>query len=140
MAVVLAVVENDLTFIASLKEHFRDLQPWDLRVARNGEEATLYLRGVGVYADREQYPFPAVLMLDAWSASDADLQVLGWVRTQEHLADLPVVIIADGAAALAAEPLAIDQRTVIVSRDALEALDKFLLSVLVSLNDACIRM
>lgn len=134
MAAVLAVIENDLAFIARLRTHFQDLRSWDLRLARSGEEAILYLRGVGVYADRENYPLPLALLLDAQSASDADLQVLGWVRTEKHFAGLPVIIMAEGPAALLAEPLAVDARTVVVPRTGFEPLDKFLISMLVTFD------
>src|SRR5439155_1605289 len=35
-----------------------------LQVVRNGEEAIDYLRGDGVYSDREKYPWPSLMLFD----------------------------------------------------------------------------
>ena len=65
-----------------------------LRMVGSGEEAIDYLSGKGVYADREQHPFPAVVLLDLNLGPVHGFEVLNWIRTQSAQANLPVVVFS----------------------------------------------
>ena len=64
-----------------------------LRVLTDGEEAISYLNGIGQYLDREQFPLPALLLLDLKLPKRSGMEVLAWLRQQPILARLPVVIL-----------------------------------------------
>ena len=64
-----------------------------LAVVRDGEEALEYLDGQGRYADRDQYPFPMLLLLDLNLPKINGFQVLEWLRENPPLHHLPVAVL-----------------------------------------------
>jgi len=58
----------------------------------DGEEAIAYLQGSSQYADRSQFPLPAILLLDLKMPRKGGFEVLTWVRSQNGLGYLPVFI------------------------------------------------
>ncbi len=64
-----------------------------LMVVRDGEEAIAYLKGEGIYSDREKYPLPILLLLDLKMPKLTGFQVLEWLQTQPQLSQLPVAIM-----------------------------------------------
>jgi len=65
---------------------------------RDGAEAIRYLRGDGVYADRERFPFPSLLLLDINMPGRSGLEVIEWLQSQSQFPKLPVVILTSSAA------------------------------------------
>lgn len=82
--------ENDAFFMerafSIMKERSR------LRVVSNGQLVTDYLSGAGAFADREQYPLPALLLLDVKMPHMSGLDVLKWARARPEFDRLPVVM------------------------------------------------
>lgn len=64
-----------------------------LQIVTDGESAVLYLSGQGVYADREQYPLPMLVLLDLKLPRRSGHEVLTWLRQQQGLKRLPVVVL-----------------------------------------------
>lgn len=64
-----------------------------LHVVNDGEQAVQYLAGESIYADRQANPFPALLLLDLKLPRRSGLEVLSWVRGQDDLRRLPIVIL-----------------------------------------------
>ncbi len=64
-----------------------------LQVVGDGEAAVAYLAGQGAYADRQQYPLPALVLLDLKLPRKSGLEVLAWLRAQPALKRLPVVVL-----------------------------------------------
>ncbi len=64
-----------------------------VRVVSDGVEAIAYLRGDGPYANREEYPLPALLLLDLKMSRMDGLQVLAWVRQQPQLKGLRTIVL-----------------------------------------------
>jgi CheY-like chemotaxis protein len=62
-----------------------------LKVVRDGEKAISYLSGQGIYADRDLYPLPALLLLDLKMPRKSGPEVLSWLRKQPQLRYLIVV-------------------------------------------------
>jgi CheY-like chemotaxis protein len=92
---VIFVVENSADHIYQMEQAIRrSLLPIDLKIARYGNEAVLYLKGVGIYADRSTYPLPRVIVLDLDLPDGSALAVLGWIRQQENLFGIPVLATA----------------------------------------------
>ena len=67
--------------------------PHALQIATHGEEAVDYLAGGGSYADRDQHPFPALVLLDLQLPRRSGHEVLEWLRGQEVLRRLPVIVL-----------------------------------------------
>ena len=64
-----------------------------LLVVSDGEQALDYLKGEGRFADRTQFPFPELVMLDLKMPRLSGFEVLTWLRQQPQGKDLPVIII-----------------------------------------------
>src|SRR6185369_836426 len=56
-----------------------------LRIVNDGLKAIAYLSGQGEYADRESNPFPSLVLLHLTLSEPPGMQVLAWIRSQEHL-------------------------------------------------------
>lgn len=64
-----------------------------LHVAEDGQEAIEYLDGTGKYADRGNYPFPHLVLLDLKLPYVHGFEVLAWVATQPACKDLKIIIL-----------------------------------------------
>jgi CheY-like chemotaxis protein len=67
-----------------------------VQVVSDGQEAIDYLQGTGKFADREQFPFPEVVLLDLKLPYVMGLDVLKWIRTQPKIAMAVVMLTASG--------------------------------------------
>ena len=63
----------------------------------DGDAAIDYLSGAGRYADRAQYPVPVLILLDLKLPRRSGLEILSWLRGQEHLRRIPVVILTSSS-------------------------------------------
>jgi len=68
-----------------------------LHVAPDGEEAISYLAGEGKYGDRARHPLPHLIILDLKMPKKTGLDVLAWLREQEVLYCLPVIVFSSSA-------------------------------------------
>ena len=64
-----------------------------LRRVKDGAEAIQYLNGDGIYADRESFPFPSLLLLDLKMPYKNGFEVLTWIRKQPGIRGLPVIVL-----------------------------------------------
>lgn len=64
-----------------------------LHVTRSGDEAIAYLKGEGLYANRAEYPLPALVLLDLKMPGKDGFEVLEWIRQQPSLKALRVVVL-----------------------------------------------
>jgi CheY-like chemotaxis protein len=64
-----------------------------LHVASDGDMAVAYLAGQPPYDDRRRYPLPGLVLLDLKLPKRSGHEVLSWVKTQPHLARIPVVVL-----------------------------------------------
>jgi CheY-like chemotaxis protein len=67
---------------------------FQLQAANSGADALLYLQGAQSYADRERFPFPALVLLDLKMPGTSGFEVLQALRSPKHesLRRLPIVI------------------------------------------------
>ena len=94
---VIFLLENSTDYLFLLDQSFRRSQIINpLRVARYGNEAILYLKGVGIYSDRSHYPLPELIIIDLALPDGSGLAVLGWIRRQAEFNHVPVIILVDG--------------------------------------------
>ena len=68
-----------------------------LQEVHNAEEAIAYLKGEGVYSDRNHYPLPSVMLLDLKLPMQNGFDVLGWARTQPAFKRLSIIILTASA-------------------------------------------
>ncbi len=64
-----------------------------LVVVPDGQEAVAYLSGAGQYSDRHRFPLPQLVLLDLELPGMNGFQVLSWVRQNEQLRTLPIVVL-----------------------------------------------
>ena len=64
-----------------------------LFVVEDGQEAVDYLAGAGKFADRTNYPLPAVVFLDLKLPFISGHDVLKWIRQQKDLDSLVVIVL-----------------------------------------------
>ena len=65
--------------------------PNPLRVSGHAHEAACYFQGAGIYADRETYPEPGLLILDLQFPEQASFSLLEWLRANPAYRDIPIV-------------------------------------------------
>jgi CheY-like chemotaxis protein len=65
-----------------------------LSVVTNGHEAIAYLSEEGLYANRSEYPFPTLVLLDLKMPGMNGFEVLHWIREQPRLKRLPVIVLS----------------------------------------------
>jgi hypothetical protein len=116
--VILAVVEQDLQLIFRLQELCADYG-LKLCITRSTEEAVLYLRGVGIYANRTSHPLPGMVLLDTDSCSAADLKLLEWLRDHTEFRSTPVGMLADEPPHKVHVACALDPECFIIDRKSL---------------------
>jgi CheY-like chemotaxis protein len=83
--------EDDLRFMRHALQQAKSNHP--LQAVRNGEEAISYLKGEGLYSDRNRFPWPVVMLLDLNLPKKNGFEVLTWVRAQPNLKRLAVFIL-----------------------------------------------
>jgi CheY-like chemotaxis protein len=64
-----------------------------LRVVEHGDEAIAYLSGVEPFADRAAFPLPRIVFLDLKLPYRSGHEVLSWIRSQSHLAQVIVIVL-----------------------------------------------
>jgi CheY-like chemotaxis protein len=65
-----------------------------MRVVPNATEAMRYLLAEGPFADRSQFPFPDVLVLDLSLPGMDALEFLKWIRAESPAPNLPVIVLS----------------------------------------------
>jgi CheY-like chemotaxis protein len=68
-----------------------------LKAVTDGEQAIAYLSGQGVYGNRELHPMPLLVLLDIKLPRKSGLEVLEWIRKQEDLKSMPVLMLTSSS-------------------------------------------
>jgi len=84
--------EDDVLFLKRTMGQIGLLNPID--VVRDGESAIEYLRNVATNSDLEIFPMPSLVLLDLKLPIVPGLEVLRWIRQQDELKTLIVVILS----------------------------------------------
>src|SRR5262249_55551540 len=84
--------ESDAVLVQRAFQRANVLNP--LLVLRSAEDAMSYLLGLGVYEDREQFPFPALILLDLKLPGMDGFEFLTWLRQQPGLNNMRVVVLS----------------------------------------------
>ena len=88
------IVEDNATDVMLIRRAFAKANIANpVQVVSDGDRAVAYLAGSDGYDDRAQYPLPALLLLDLKLPRRSGLEVLEWLRAQDDLRRLPVVML-----------------------------------------------
>ncbi len=88
------LVEDDPNDVLLIERAFRKAGMNNtLKVVRDGDQAIAYLSGLGVYADRERFPLPFLILLDLKMPGVGGFEVLEWVRSDPNVKRLLVVVL-----------------------------------------------
>jgi CheY-like chemotaxis protein len=91
---LILLAEDDEDYVHLMRQAFtRANIPNPIHVVWNGEEAIWYLKGVGKYSNRDEYPLPELLLLDIKMPRVNGFEVLKWVRQEPSLASLRVLVL-----------------------------------------------
>jgi len=66
----------------------------DLQAVSDGDQAMAYLRGTNAFTDRTKHPMPKLILLDLKMPRVSGFDVLAWLRSEEALKGLPVVVLS----------------------------------------------
>jgi CheY-like chemotaxis protein len=98
---------------------------------RDGVEAKQWLEGEGIYADRQKFPLPHLLVTDLNMPRMDGFELIRWVRCQPHLIKLPIVVLSSSNAAPdLRHAMDLGASTYIVKSPHLEKLVTYLLPVI----------
>lgn len=64
-----------------------------VQICRNGQDVIDYLKGEGSYADRAQFPFPRLMLIDLKMPVVTGLDVLRWLKGNEECSVVPTVVL-----------------------------------------------
>lgn len=88
------IIEDDAADAALLQRAFEKAKVLNpILHLKDGDKALAYLAGVGEYADRLQYPIPALILLDLKLPGMTGLQLLQWMRARRDIKRIPVVVL-----------------------------------------------
>ena len=85
---------NDVFFLQHAMKKTGMANP--VQVVSDGQEAIDYLRGAGKFADREKFPFPSLVLLDLKLPYVMGLDVLRWIRQQQGMTMVVLLLTASG--------------------------------------------
>jgi CheY-like chemotaxis protein len=95
--VILVVDDNplDTKLIIRAMSKARILNP--VRSVNDGAKAIDYLSGVAPYNNRQENPLPVLILLDLKLPKRDGFEVLQWIRSQEILKRIPVIVLTSSA-------------------------------------------
>jgi CheY-like chemotaxis protein len=88
------LVEDNPTDVLLIQRAFAKARLGNpVQVVGDGDAVIDYLTGTGTYADRARFPLPILILLDLKLPRRSGLEVLAWLREQETLKRIPVVML-----------------------------------------------
>jgi CheY-like chemotaxis protein len=91
--VILIVDDRDDDIVLMRKAFDRAGLNNPVQVVRSGAEAIAYLSGEGKFANRAEYALPVLVLLDLKMPGIDGFEVLSWIRSQDGIRGLPVVVL-----------------------------------------------
>jgi len=82
---------DDLELLKVMFKRSRVLNPF--HTVHTAQNAICYLKGEGEFADRDLYPFPALVLLDLHLPDGHGFDVLRWLQAHQHHAPVAVVVL-----------------------------------------------
>jgi CheY-like chemotaxis protein len=89
------IVDDNSDEAALIKRAVLSLRPKSsVQIVLSGNELKDWLEGQGRYADREAFPYPALILLDLRMPEMNGFEVMEWLRNQPRHAVIPVIVIS----------------------------------------------
>ncbi|HYG23607.1 MAG TPA: response regulator [Verrucomicrobiae bacterium] len=66
---------------------------FELQSVNDGDQAIAYLRGTDAFSNRQQHPFPHLILLDLKMPRLSGFDVLAWLRNEGNIKQTPVIIL-----------------------------------------------
>ncbi len=92
-AVILLAEDREDDIILIRRAFFRARLFNPLHIVRDGEEAINYLQGSGKYSHRDEFPLPALILLDLKMPRVDGFHVLEWIRGQPSFQSIAVLVL-----------------------------------------------
>ena len=89
----LVVEDGEDDFLLLQRACSRLTPPPRLHWAKDGLEAKAYLARVGAYADRKEFPLPALILSDLKMPLMDGLELLDWVKHNRRLSEIPFILL-----------------------------------------------
>jgi CheY-like chemotaxis protein len=83
--------QDDARLVQRCFERARILNP--LMVLNSGQDCVKYLSGAGEFSDREEFPLPALLLLDLRMPGMDGYEVISWIRSRPEFQKLRIVVL-----------------------------------------------
>jgi CheY-like chemotaxis protein len=93
LAQILLIEDNPMDVVLTLDAFKEAKLSNKIFVARNGQEALDFVFGRGVYADRQLYPLPNLILLDLKMPGIDGFEVLRQIKSTPKLRRIPVIIL-----------------------------------------------
>ena len=95
---VVVPVEDDENDVLLLKRAFKKLQfEYPMYRVRDGEEGIAYLSGQGQFANRDEFPYPSVILMDLKMPKKSGFEVLKWLKDHTVCKVTPVINFSSSA-------------------------------------------
>src|SRR5574340_1347197 len=92
------LVEDDPNDVLLIQRAFRNARLANpVSITNDGDEAVNYLSGAGKFANRDEYPMPILVLMDLKLPRRSGLEVLEWIRQQNPLCRLPVIVLTSSS-------------------------------------------
>jgi len=65
-----------------------------VHIAQDGKEAIEYLKGVGQFSNRQEFPLPQLILLDLQMPEMHGLKALEWIRAQPEFRSTVVIVLS----------------------------------------------
>ena len=92
---IILVAEDDENDAYMLKRAFaKNGVPMPVYICSDGEAAMAYLKGEGQFANREEFPFPRVLVTDLKMPMCSGFEVLAWLQAHPECNMIPKVVLS----------------------------------------------
>jgi CheY-like chemotaxis protein len=89
------LAEDDPNDVLLLQLAFQEAEiPNPLYSVADGQQAIDYLSGTGKFSDRNQFPFPALLILDLKMPRKTGIDVLHWLAIEDVSRCLPTIMLS----------------------------------------------
>ena len=95
---LILVAEDDANDVFFLRRAFQRAEvKCQIVDVPNGQEAIHYLQGTTPYQNREDFPFPQLLVLDLKMPLVNGFDLLAWLKSRPELTELPALVLSSSA-------------------------------------------